>query len=100
MLLDIDELVQMNHVAIKILQVLLYEQKESLIQFRTFEPILVRFQQKIMTTNSKNKEEPIEHDDKEWIIMARQKGRQKNFIQTKSHFHQKQGSISHKNKGK
>ncbi|KAA0058865.1 retrotransposon gag protein [Cucumis melo var. makuwa] len=55
-----------------------------------------------MTTNSQNKEEPIEDDDKEWIVVACQQGRQTNFIQTKSHFHQKysKGSISHKNKGK
>ncbi|KAA0050143.1 retrotransposon gag protein [Cucumis melo var. makuwa] len=55
-----------------------------------------------MTSNSRNKEEPIEDEHEEWIVMARQKGRQTNSIQTKLHFHQKhsKGSISHKNKGK
>ncbi|KAA0035946.1 ty3-gypsy retrotransposon protein [Cucumis melo var. makuwa] len=105
--LDIDEVAQTNHVAVKMTSkvrssMLLYDQRESLIQFGTFKPILVGFQQKIMTTNSQNKEEPIEDDDKEWIVVARQKGRQTNSIQTKSHFHQKhsKGSISHKNKEK
>ncbi|KAA0063888.1 retrotransposon gag protein [Cucumis melo var. makuwa] len=80
--LDIDELAQMNHIAIKMTSevlpsMLLYDQRESLIQFGTFEPILVRFQQKIMTKKSQNKEEPVEDDDKEWIVVARQKGRNK-----------------------
>ncbi|TYK30122.1 retrotransposon gag protein [Cucumis melo var. makuwa] len=78
--LDIDEVAQTNHVVVKMTSsvlpsMLLYDQRESLIQFGTFEPILVRFQQKIMTTNSQNKEEPIEDDGKEWIVMARKKGR-------------------------
>ena len=67
----------------------LYDQRKSLIQFGTFEPILVQFQQKIITTNSQNKEESIVDDNKEWIVMTRRKCRQTNFIQTKSHFHQK-----------
>ncbi|TYK08171.1 ty3-gypsy retrotransposon protein [Cucumis melo var. makuwa] len=105
--LDIDEVAQTNHVAVNMTSsvlpsILLYDQRESLIQFETFESILVRFQQKIMTSNSQNKEEPIEDEGEEWIVMARQKGRQTNSIQTKLHFHQKhsKGSISHKNKGK
>ncbi|TYK04956.1 ty3-gypsy retrotransposon protein [Cucumis melo var. makuwa] len=105
--LDIDEVTQTNHVAIKMTSsvlssVFFYDQRESLIQFETFKPILVRFQQKIMMTNSQYKEEPIKDDGKEWIVVARQKEKQTNFIQTKSHFHQKhsKGSISHKNKGK
>ncbi|KAA0032559.1 retrotransposon gag protein [Cucumis melo var. makuwa] len=104
--LDIDEVAQTNHIVVKmtssvLLSTLLYDQRESLIQFGNFEPILVRFQQKIMTTNSQNKEEPIEDDGKEWIVVACQKGRQTNSIQMKSHLHQKhsQGSISHKKKG-
>ncbi|KAA0063939.1 retrotransposon gag protein [Cucumis melo var. makuwa] len=68
--LDIDEVAQTNHVAVKMTlsvlpSMLLYDQMESLIEFGTFESILVRFQQKIMTTNSQNKEDPIEDDDKE-----------------------------------
>ncbi|KAA0051326.1 ty3-gypsy retrotransposon protein [Cucumis melo var. makuwa] len=63
--MDIDEVAQTNHVAVNMtssvpLSILLYDQRESLIQFGTFKPILVRFQQKIMTSNFQNKEEPIE----------------------------------------
>ncbi|KAA0060303.1 retrotransposon gag protein [Cucumis melo var. makuwa] len=55
--LDIDEVAQTNHVAVNMTSsvspsILLYDQRETLIQFGTFKPILVRFQQKIMTSNS------------------------------------------------
>ncbi|KAA0061141.1 ty3-gypsy retrotransposon protein [Cucumis melo var. makuwa] len=78
--LDIDELAQTNHVAVNMPSsvspsILLYDQRESLIQFRTFEPILVRFQQKIMMSNSQNKEEPIEDEGEEWIVVAHKKER-------------------------
>ncbi|KAA0063891.1 ty3-gypsy retrotransposon protein [Cucumis melo var. makuwa] len=68
--LDIDEVAQKNHVAINMTSsvspsILLYDERESLIQFGTFKPILVRFQQKIMASNSQNKEEPIEDESKE-----------------------------------
>ncbi|TYK07540.1 retrotransposon gag protein [Cucumis melo var. makuwa] len=55
-----------------------------------------------MTTNSQNKDKPIKDDDEGWIVVARRKGRQTNFIQTKSHSHKKyaKGSISHKKKTK
>ncbi|KAA0063432.1 retrotransposon gag protein [Cucumis melo var. makuwa] len=64
--LDIDEVAQTNHVAVNMTSsvlpsILLYDQRESLIQFGTFESILVRFQQKIMTSNPQNKE-PIEDE--------------------------------------
>ncbi|KAA0032461.1 retrotransposon gag protein [Cucumis melo var. makuwa] len=76
--LDIDEVAQTNHVAVNMTlsvppSILLYDQRKSLIQFGTFEPILVRFQQKIMTSNSQNKEEPIEDEGEEWIVVAHKK---------------------------
>ncbi|KAA0050543.1 retrotransposon gag protein [Cucumis melo var. makuwa] len=105
--LDIDEVAQTNHVTVNMTSsvspsILLYDQRESLIQFGTFEPILVRFQQKIMTSNSQNKEEPIEDKGEEWIVVALKKERQTSSVQTKSHFHQKhsKGNISHKKKGR
>ncbi|TYK11760.1 retrotransposon gag protein [Cucumis melo var. makuwa] len=57
--LDTDKVAQTNHVAVNMTSsvspsILLYDQRESLIQFGTFEPMLVRFQQKIMTSNSHN----------------------------------------------
>lgn len=39
-----------------------YEERERLIQFRTFESI-VQFQYEIIMINSQNKDEPIEDDD-------------------------------------
>ncbi|KAA0046413.1 retrotransposon gag protein [Cucumis melo var. makuwa] len=105
--LDIDEVAQTNHVAVNMTSsvpssILLYNRRESLIQFGTFEPILVRFQQKIMTSNSQNKKEPIEDEGEEWIVVAHKKERQTSFVQTKSHFHQKhsKGNIYHKKKGR
>ncbi|TYK20938.1 retrotransposon gag protein [Cucumis melo var. makuwa] len=105
--LDIDEVAQTNHVAVNMTSsvspsILLYDQRKSLIQFGTFKPILVRFQQKIMTSNSQNKEEPIEDEGEEWIVVAHKKERQTSSIQTKSHFHQKysKGNISHNKKGR
>ena len=73
--LDIDEVALTNHVVVKMTSsvlpsMLLYDQRKSLIQFGTFELIHIRFQQKITTTNSQNKEEPIKDDGKEWIVMA------------------------------
>ena len=56
--LDIDDVVQTNHVIVKMTSsvlpsTLFYDQRENLIQFGTFEPILVRFQQKIMILKTK-----------------------------------------------
>ncbi|TYK23002.1 retrotransposon gag protein [Cucumis melo var. makuwa] len=105
--LDIDEVAQTNHVAVNMTSsvppsILFYDQRESLIQFETFEPILVRFQQKIMTSNSQNKEELIEDEGEEWIVVAHKRERQTSSVQTKSHFHKKhsKGNISHKKKGR
>ena len=66
--LDIDELVETNHVAVEMTSSVppstqLYDQKKSLIQFGTFEPIVVQFPQTIVTTDSQNKEKPIEDGD-------------------------------------
>ncbi|KAA0033819.1 ty3-gypsy retrotransposon protein [Cucumis melo var. makuwa] len=92
--LDIYEVAQTNHVAVNMTSsvppsILLYDQRESLIHFGTFEPILVRFQQKTMTSNSQNKEESSEDEGQEWIGVAHKKERQTSSVQTNSHFHQK-----------
>ncbi|KAA0035317.1 retrotransposon gag protein [Cucumis melo var. makuwa] len=78
------------------------DQRKSLIQFGTFAPILVLFQQRIVTINSQNKEAHGKDDGEGWITITRQKGRQPNSIQKESRFHQKyaKGSISHKKKGR
>ncbi|TYK04208.1 retrotransposon gag protein [Cucumis melo var. makuwa] len=74
--LDIDVVAQTNHVAVNMTSsvlpsILLYDQRKSLIQFGTFEPIHVRFQRKIMTLNFENKEEPIEDEGEERIVVTR-----------------------------
>ena len=69
-----------------------------MVQFGTFEPVHVRFQQRIVTKKSQNKEKPIEDDCEGWIVMTRKKGRQSIFVQTKSHFHQKHGKGSNSRK--
>ncbi|KAA0026127.1 retrotransposon gag protein [Cucumis melo var. makuwa] len=55
-----------------------------------------------MTSNSQNKEEPIEDEGEEWIGVTHKKERQTSSVQTNSHFHQKhlKGNISHKKKGR
>ena len=105
--LDIDELAKKNHVTVEMISsvppsIQLYDQRKNLIQLGTFEPIVVQFQQRIVTTDSQNKEESAEDDDEGWIVVSRRKGRQPNFIQKESSFRQKhaEGNIFHKNKGK
>ncbi|KAA0065418.1 retrotransposon gag protein [Cucumis melo var. makuwa] len=105
--LDIDEVAQTNHVAIEMTSNVppltqLDDQRKSLIQFGTSAPILVLFQQRIVTINSQNKEAHGKDDGKGWITVTHQKGRQPNSIQKESRFHQKyvKGSISHKKKGR
>ena len=65
--LDIDEVAQRNHVAVKMSSsvmpsTLLYDQRKSLIQFRTFELRVVQFQKKTVMIDFQNKEEPIIKD--------------------------------------
>ena len=63
--LDMDEVAQTNHIAVEMTSsvspsMMPYDQWKSLIQFGTSKPILVRFQQKIVTTDSQNKEKHVE----------------------------------------
>ncbi|KAA0048558.1 retrotransposon gag protein [Cucumis melo var. makuwa] len=105
--LDIDEVAQTNHVAIEMTSNVppltqLDDQRKSLIQFGTSAPILVLFQQSIVTINCQNKEAHGKDDGEGWITVTRQKGRKPNSIQKESRFLQKyaKGSISHKKKGR
>ncbi|KAA0045116.1 retrotransposon gag protein [Cucumis melo var. makuwa] len=105
--LDVDKVAQTNHVAVAMtssvsLSTQFYDQRKILIQFGTFKPIVVQFQQRIVTTNSQNKEEHVKDDGEGWIVMTHRKGRQPNSIQKESSFHQKHAkkSISHKKNGK
>ncbi|KAA0056536.1 retrotransposon gag protein [Cucumis melo var. makuwa] len=78
--LDIDEVAQTNHVAIEMTSSVppltqLDDQRKSLIQFGTFEPILVQFQQRIVMIDSQNKEVHGKDDGERWIVVSRKKGR-------------------------
>ena len=61
-----------------------YNKKETLIQFETFEPIVVRFQQKLEITDSQNKNEPIEDDGKGLIFVTHPKKEKSNSTKKKS----------------
>ncbi|KAA0067219.1 retrotransposon gag protein [Cucumis melo var. makuwa] len=94
--LDIDEVVQTNHVTIEMASSVppstqLYDQRKSLTQFGTFEPIVVSFQQKIVLTDSQNKEEPIVDDDKGRIV--------KDFIKAHSVARLKTSPMLHRLRG-
>ncbi|KAA0065384.1 ty3-gypsy retrotransposon protein [Cucumis melo var. makuwa] len=47
---------------------LIFEQRESLVQFRTFEPVVVRFHQEVAREDSQEKERSIEEDDEGWTV--------------------------------
>ena len=105
--LDIEESAEINHVAVDMTSSVpsstqLYDQRKNLIQFGTFEPIVVQFQQRIVTKMSQNRENSVEDDDEGRIVVTRRKGKQSNSIQKESSFCQKhaKGNISHKKKGK
>ena len=88
--LDIDEITQTNHVVVEMTSSVLpstklYDQRKSLIQFETFKPIIDRFKQKIVITDSQNKEEPVEDDSKGWIDVTREK--EDNQIPSKKSLH-------------
>ena len=52
-----------------------------------------------MITNSQNKEKHVEDDFEGWLVVfCKRKKRQPNFIQTKSHFHQKHEKVSSSHK--
>ena len=66
---------QMNHVVVQMTSSVLpstlpYDQGKNLIQYWTFESTLVRFQQKIGTIDSQNKEKPVEDDCEGWKILT------------------------------
>ncbi|KAA0060830.1 Retrotransposon gag protein [Cucumis melo var. makuwa] len=78
--LDLEEVTQTNYATVTIMleglpSRLIFEQRERLVQFETFEPIVVQFYHEVTPEDSQEKERLIEEDDEEWIAMARQKKR-------------------------
>ncbi|TYK02864.1 retrotransposon gag protein [Cucumis melo var. makuwa] len=61
--------------------------RESLVQFETFEPVVVQFHQEVALEDSREKERSIEEDDEWWIVVTCQKKRKSTPIQKESHFY-------------
>ena len=105
--LDLEEVAQTNHAAAMIMSEaisprLIFEQRESLVQFETFEPVVVRFHQKVAPEDSQEKERLIEEDDEEWTIVTCRKKRKSTLIQKEPRFYKnyRRGNKAQKNKKK
>ena len=87
--LDLEEVTQRNHVVVMImleapLSRLIFEQRESLVQFRTFEPIVVQFYPEFSYEDPQGEERTIKEDDEGWIVVSHQKKRQSTLTQRES----------------
>ncbi|KAA0062536.1 ty3-gypsy retrotransposon protein [Cucumis melo var. makuwa] len=105
--LDLEEVAQTNHAATMIMSEalsrrLIFEQRESLVQFGTFEPVVVRFHQEVALEDSQENERLIEEDDEGWIIVTRRKKRKSTPIQKEHRFYRnyRRGNKAQKNKKK
>ncbi|KAA0039557.1 uncharacterized protein E5676_scaffold775G00710 [Cucumis melo var. makuwa] len=105
--LDLEEVAQTNHAAAMIMSEalsprLIFEQRESLLQFGTFEPVVVRFHQEVAPEDSQEKERLIEEDDEGWTIVTRRKKRKSTLIQKEHRFYRnyRKGNKAQKNKKK
>ncbi|KAA0059012.1 retrotransposon gag protein [Cucumis melo var. makuwa] len=105
--LDLEEVAQTNHVAVTIMSEalsprLIFEQRESLVQFGTFEPTMVQFHQEVAPEDSQEKERSIEEDDEGWIVVTRRKKRKSTSTQKESRFYRnyRRGNKAQKNKKK
>ncbi|KAA0054512.1 retrotransposon gag protein [Cucumis melo var. makuwa] len=90
--LDMEEVAKTNHAAVTImskalLPILIFKQRESLVEFGTFEPIVVQFHQEVAPKDSQEKERSIEKDNEEWIVVTRRKKRKSTLTQKESHFY-------------
>ncbi|KAA0047151.1 retrotransposon gag protein [Cucumis melo var. makuwa] len=105
--LDLEEVAQTNHVAVTIMSKaiwprLIFEQRESLVQFGTFEPTVVQFHQEIAPEDFQEKERLVEEDDEGWIVVTRRKKRKSTPVQKESRFYinYRRGNKAQKNKKK
>ncbi|KAA0065805.1 ty3-gypsy retrotransposon protein [Cucumis melo var. makuwa] len=102
--LNLEEVAQTNNVAVMIMSKALsprltFEQRESLVQFGTFEPVVVRFHQEVALEDSQEKERLIEEDDEGRTIMTHRKKRKSTPIQKESRFYRnyRRGNKAQKN---
>ncbi|KAA0056780.1 ty3-gypsy retrotransposon protein [Cucumis melo var. makuwa] len=105
--LDLEEVAQTNHAAAMIMSEailprLIFEQRESLVQFGTFEPVVVQFHQEVAPEDPQEKERSIEKDDEGWTIVTRRKKRKSTLIQKEPRFYRnyRRGNKTQKNKKK
>ncbi|KAA0032132.1 retrotransposon gag protein [Cucumis melo var. makuwa] len=73
--LDLEEVAQRNHGTVTIMSEafskrLIFEQRERLVQFGTFELIVVQFHQEVAPEDSKEKERSIEEDDESILLRS------------------------------
>ncbi|KAA0054170.1 ty3-gypsy retrotransposon protein [Cucumis melo var. makuwa] len=71
--LDLEEVAQTNHDAATIMSEalspkLIFEQRKSLVQFETFELVVVQFHQEVAPEDSREKERSIEEDNERWTV--------------------------------
>ncbi|KAA0056396.1 retrotransposon gag protein [Cucumis melo var. makuwa] len=90
--LDLEEVAQTNHAAAMIVSEalsprLIFEQTESLVQFGTFEPVVVQFHQEVAPEDSQETERLIEEDDEGWTIVTHRKKRKSIPIQKETRFY-------------
>ncbi|KAA0051503.1 retrotransposon gag protein [Cucumis melo var. makuwa] len=105
--LDLEEVAQTNYATAMIMSEalsprLIFEQSKSLVQFETFEPVVVQFHQEVAPEDSQEKERLIKEDDEEWTVVTRRKKRKSTQIQKESHFYRnyRRGNKAQKNKKK
>ncbi|KAA0047638.1 retrotransposon protein putative ty3-gypsy sub-class [Cucumis melo var. makuwa] len=105
--LNLKEGAQTNHAAVTIMSEalslrLIFYHRERLVQFGTFEPIVVQFYQEVTPEDSQEKEKSIEEDNEGWIIVTRRKKRKSTSTKKESHFYRNygRGNKAQKNKKK
>ncbi|KAA0051454.1 ty3-gypsy retrotransposon protein [Cucumis melo var. makuwa] len=105
--LDLEDVAQTNHATTMIMSEaflprLIFEQRESLVQFETFEPVGVQFHQEVAPEDSQEKERLIEEDDEEWTVVTRRKNRKSTPIRKEPRFYRnyRRGNKAQKNKKK
>ncbi|KAA0063066.1 uncharacterized protein E6C27_scaffold468G001830 [Cucumis melo var. makuwa] len=87
--LDLEEVAQTNYAVVTIMSEalsprLIFKQRESLVQFGNFEPVVVQFHQELAPEDSREKERSIEEDDEGWIVVTRRKKKKVNSDPKKS----------------
>ncbi|TYK02858.1 ty3-gypsy retrotransposon protein [Cucumis melo var. makuwa] len=73
---------------------------QDLEEFRTFEPVVVRFHQEVAPEDSQEKERLIEEDDEGWTVVTRRKKRKSTPIQKEPRFYRNYRRVNKAQKNK